>query len=141
MYFWDTSAILPILVHEPMSPVVESLARGDPALAVWWATRTECVSALARRARDGALDVKSETEARRVLSALAGAWSEVLPTDPLRTTAERLLSVHTLRAADALQIAAALQWCRGNPSNAGFVCLDSRLRDAARKEGFTVLPV
>jgi hypothetical protein len=45
-----------------------------------------------------------------------------------------------LRAADALQLAAALVWCQGDPLQHGFVCLDQRLREAARREGFTALP-
>ncbi|HSJ25022.1 MAG TPA: hypothetical protein VK929_10160 [Longimicrobiales bacterium] len=57
----------------------------------------------------------------------------------VRTTAMRLLRTHPLRAADALQLAAALAWA---PAPAGdvFVTLDERLATAATLEGFTVLP-
>jgi hypothetical protein len=47
---------------------------------------------------------------------------------------------HALRAADALQLAAALDWCDGNTRGESFVCLDDRLRGAAVLEGFRVLP-
>lgn len=65
---------------------------------------------------------------------------EVQPSDEVRHRVLRLLRVHALRAADALQLAAALTWCRERPSGAGLVCLDGRLRDAAAREGFNVLP-
>lgn len=44
------------------------------------------------------------------------------------------------RAADALQLAAALIACDEQPSLPPFVALDHRLADAARREGFRVLP-
>ncbi len=62
------------------------------------------------------------------------------PTDPIRRRAGRLLALHPLRGADALQLAAALAWCDEQPSGVSFVCLDERLREAALRESFTVLP-
>jgi predicted nucleic acid-binding protein len=138
--FWDTSAIVPLCVMEPVTPRVRQLAEADPALVVWWATRTECVSALARRRRDGQLSAAVEQRARRVLAALAAEWSEVLPSEPLRQRGERLLAVHPLRAADAFQLAAALLWSRGGTASHTVVSFDDRLREAARREGFEVLP-
>lgn len=38
MIFWDTSCIIPLLVAEPMSPVVRGILDGDPSIVVWWAT-------------------------------------------------------------------------------------------------------
>jgi hypothetical protein len=64
----------------------------------------------------------------------------VEPTLALRDRAGRLLATHPLRAGDALQLAAALVWCREAPHETPFVCLDARLRDAARAEGFAILP-
>ena len=47
--------------------------------------------------------------------------------------------VHPLRAADSLQLAAALASAEEDPSGVGFVCFDIRLNEAASREGFTVL--
>jgi len=138
--FWDTSAVVPLCVVEPATPQVRRLADADPSLVVWWGTRTECVSALARRRRDGQLAAQAEQRARRVLSVLAAEWSELLPSEPLRRRAERLLGVHALRAADALQLAAALLWARGDTATHAVVSFDERLREAARREGFQVVP-
>jgi uncharacterized protein len=51
-----------------------------------------------------------------------------------------VLATHALRAAEALQVAAALTWCDESPRGERFVCLDERLKQAARREGFDVLP-
>jgi predicted nucleic acid-binding protein len=138
--FWDTSAIVPLCVSEPATGVTRRLAAADPALVVWWATRTECISALARRRREGELPAADEQRARRALDALALEWSEVLPGPTLRQRAERLLAVHPLRAADAFQLAAALLWSRGETRTHEVVCFDERLRAAAQREGFQILP-
>ena len=140
MKFWDTSAIVPLLVIEPGTVNAKSILTGDSSVVVWWGTRTECVSALNRQIRDGSLRNEDERQARQVLRQLADAWSEVQPSELLRGTAERLLAVHALRAADAIQLAAALHWCQRQPMNRDVVSFDTPLRDAAYKEGFTILP-
>lgn len=140
MKFWDTSAVVPLCVDESASEPLLELAAEDGAIVVWWATRVECASAISRRRREAVLDENDESQCREVLTLLAGSWSEILPHEQLRITAERLLQVHSLRAADALQLAAALAWCAGKPVRHGFVCLDERLRSAAKREGFAVLP-
>jgi len=138
--FWDSSAVTPLLTSESSTPTIEDLAREDPAVVVWWTTSVECASALARLRRSGLLTEEGERDALAVLEALAGSWTEVRPGNALRATAMRLLRVHALRAADALQLAAALSWAEGDPRGRPFVCLDERLRTAAGREGFAVLP-
>lgn len=73
------------------------------------------------------------------LRALADAWQEILPAEPIRTTAERLLRVHPLRAADSLQLAAAIIAAEREPTTLEFVSLDDRLGEAASREGFRVV--
>jgi predicted nucleic acid-binding protein len=140
MRFWDSSAIAPLIASEPSSGPVQELLRSDPQVVVWWGARLECVSALRRREREGALDAAAVEQATGLLDTLADAWSEVLPSDLVRAQAERALAVHPLRAADSLQLAAALTWRREPARQADFVCLDYPLRDAAAREGFTLLP-
>lgn len=140
MRYWDSSAVLPLCVDEPHSHGVKELLTEDPAMIVWWGTVLECRSALARVSRESRLDQSGVEDAARILSSLAGAWTEVQPVDDVRHTAARLLRVHPLRAADALQLAAALVWSGLRPEGYDLVCLDDRLRAAARKEGFHVMP-
>ncbi len=140
MKYWDGSAVLPLLMAEPASAALRRVAESDGAMVVWWGTRIECVSALARRARENRLNAASVTRARQLLAALTANWSEVQPSDDLRLSAQRIVTVHSLRAADAMQLAGALAACRGATGNLPFVSLDTRLREAADREGFTVLP-
>lgn len=140
MGFWDASAVVPLALDEPRSKELAALVAADPSPAVWWGTRVECVSGLSRRERAGALRPAETRTAIEVLGALYGAWSEVQPGDVLRLRAERALAVHPLRAGDALQLAAALTWRGDSAGRHDFVCLDERLRDAAAREGFAILP-
>jgi uncharacterized protein len=138
--FWDTSAIVPLCVNEPTSAEVKVLLGNDPTLVVWWGTRLECLSAFMRQIREGNLSASGEGQARQVLSFLAQSWIEILPSVAVRSAAERLLAVHPLRAADALQLAAALQWRQRDAVDYEFVSFDNRLREAAYKERFLLCP-
>jgi predicted nucleic acid-binding protein len=139
MKFWDSSAILPLLLSEPGSDRISTLFRNDPSQAVWCLTEVEAISALARRTRKEISAEEAEI-ARRRLQKLADSWEEVASLDAVRLRAIRLLGTHALRAADALQLAAALVFCDERTESLPFVCLDDRLADAARKERFPVLP-
>jgi predicted nucleic acid-binding protein len=137
--FWDTSAIVPLVVQEPRAVAVRQALRDDPRLIVWWATLAECVSAISRLEREGAL---TATEAARGLANLRDAhqsWGEIEPGDRLRDIAIRLLRTHPLTTADALQLAAAITAADGEPRSLPFVTLDDRLARAAEREGFPVL--
>jgi predicted nucleic acid-binding protein len=140
MRFWDTSAILPLVSREPLSDEMRRLLEEDMGMVVWWATRVECVSAISRRAREGLLGTEGEKLARGLLDDLSESWTEARPTARLRGLAEQALTTHPLRAADALQLASALVWCGSQPRGCAFVCLDERLRTAASRSGFVLLP-
>ena len=141
MRFWDASAIVPLLMTEPATKTVQALAEKDPTMIVWWATEVECASAIARLEREAALDDEAATQAFDRLKHLAHAWHEVDPSDPIRETAVRFLRVHPLRAADAVQLAAAFIAAERRPSSLEIVTLDDRLAVAARKEGFVLIDV
>ena len=140
MRFWDTSAIAPLFVPESRTAQARALAAADPDMLVWWATQVECASALSRLERDETLDAKMMASASDRLAELADAWNEVEPNDLVRDSAVRFLRVHPLRAADALQLAAAFVAADHRPASLPFVTFDERLALAARKEGFP-LPV
>jgi predicted nucleic acid-binding protein len=139
MRFWDASAVVALIVDEPGHKESQTLMSEDPVMLVWWTTPVECVSALCRRERDGSLDSRQLRTASQRLHALADEWHEVMPTTALRSVAERMLRVHPLRAADALQLAAAVAAAEHEPESLPFVSLDDRLNDAAAKEGFPIV--
>jgi len=107
MKFWHASAIVPLLMSEATTKSVQAQAAGDPVMLVWWASEVECASAIARLERDGAFAASAANHAFDRLRRLAHTWHEVDPSNPIRETTVRLLRVHPLRAADALQLAAA----------------------------------
>ena len=77
-------------------------------------------------------------EARRRADRLFVALSHIVALEHVSERALRLLDVHDLRAADALQLAAALVASRERPQSIAFATLDQRLAIAARAEGFPV---
>lgn len=138
MRFWDSSAIVPLLVYEPESSRIQKLRDEDPNIAVWHWTPAECVSALERRRREG-LAEPLVAEALARLSALRTLWTEVSDYEAVRRRTERCLRLHTLRAADAGQLAAALVLTDRLGLTLPLVTLDGRLAAAACREGFEVL--
>jgi uncharacterized protein len=138
--YWDSSALLPLVVRERTSAAMSDLLTDDRDVLTWWASRIEAASALSRLGREGSLEDSALEAALHRLDTLARTWDEVLPTDPVRDHAIRLLRVHPLRAADALQLAAAVIASEHRPDSLPLVTLDQRLREAARREGFPVLP-
>jgi predicted nucleic acid-binding protein len=139
MKFWDSSAIIPLLVQEAMTSTVTEILTDDRHMHVWWATEIECVSSLSRLEREKVPSSIIETALDR-LSSLREEWSEIGAGTRVRETARRLLRVHALRAADSLQLAAASILAGGDPASVAIVCLDDRLREAARRESFQLLP-
>ena len=140
MKFWDSSALVPLVVAEPRTKIMRKIARHDESLAVWWGSLMECFSAFARLRREGNVSPAEEDSLRQALLLLAGSWTEILPSEDLRTVAAQLLLRHPLRAADSFQLAAAFFWSGKSPTGTEFVCLDDRLGEAARREGFTIVP-
>ncbi len=138
MRFWDSPALVPLMLTQPRTERAKQLLKEDPELVVWWGSAVECASAIARLHRDGHLTQSEEQAARALLDLLRSSWFEVQPSDGVREQALRILRLHPLRAADALQLAAALEWA-GAPPDGGFVTFDDRLQDAAQREGFTTL--
>ncbi len=139
MKFWDASALVPLLIDETTTKRLTALAVADPVMLVWWGSEVECVSAIARLERDGAIEADGVESALARLKLLAVSWHEVDASDALRASAVRVLRVHPLRAADALQLAAAFEACERRPASLDFITLDDRLATAARREGFPVL--
>jgi len=138
--FWDTSAIIPVLLPEPRSAALTEALASDREVTMWWGTPVECLSAIYRRHRETPVPGPLLTVALERLRALIEDADSVAPTDEVRRRAGRLVAAHPLRAADALQLGAALVWCEEQSHGEAFVCLDDRLREAARREGFTLTP-
>ena len=140
MKFLDSCAVIPLCVDEPFSESVRSIAHEDEGFVAWWGTSIECCSAFARYRREHKISMDEERLFRGLINTLVESWNEIIPSEEVRTLASRLLLRYPLRAADSLQLAAAVIWSGYQQDNHEFVCLDKRLRDAAQAEGFKVLP-
>lgn len=140
MRFWDSSALVSLVAGQSAAEQLKEMVEGDGGLALWWATRVESIAAIWGLCRRGAFDEANAQRAVEEVEAFVSDADEVAPADGIREMARRLLRVHSLRAADALQLAAALVWAGPDPSGVGFVCLDRRLGGAAAREGFAVVP-
>jgi uncharacterized protein len=136
--FWDASALVPLCVQEETSRQAHSYLRKFMPV-VWWGSPVEVHSAIARLHRRGKLKDVEKQGALSRLDLLSRGWGEILPDDRVRDLATRLLDTHELRAADSLQLAAALTWCQQRPAKRNFVCADQRLSKAAATSGFFVI--
>jgi predicted nucleic acid-binding protein len=136
--YWDASALVALCVAETATPALRRLV-GD-GIVTWGVSAVEIASAIERRARDGSLTSTERVAARSALGELAASWTDISALGPVRERALRLVAAHPLRAADAMQLGAALVAVMDRPAGHSFVCTDARLRDAAVREGFDVLP-
>ena len=127
------------MIADRDSPLVRTWAQRDPSIVTWAFTRLELVSAVERRAREGAITPAQRRDALGRFAQLAHAWDEVADLLPVRRLAIQLLARHPLRAADSAQLAAALLAAESDPGSMTFVCLDERLAQAAEREGLETL--
>lgn len=137
--FWDTSGIVPLCCLQPQTAQARRTARLYARQVTWWATSVEAISSFNRLYREAALTGTGRQQALARLDYLRRRWNEVEPSDEVRHGAERLLGVHRLRAADALQLSAALVWCGGTARGRHFIGADGDLTAAAEAEGFVVI--
>jgi predicted nucleic acid-binding protein len=136
--FWDASALVPLCVHQTASLQAQAHLR-RLAPVVWWGSMVEVHSAISRLNRTAKMTDIEKRGALARLDMLSRGWREILPADNLRNLAGQLLDIHELKAADSLQLAAALTWCQQRSSKRNFVCADHRLAEAAKAAGFSVL--
>ncbi|MDE2926317.1 MAG: type II toxin-antitoxin system VapC family toxin [Acidobacteriota bacterium] len=140
MRYWDASAVVPLIIAETKSGWAHDRLAEDDRIITWAWTRTEIVSAIERRTREEALTRLQRRNLLRQFDAFASHWDEVTDILAVRVRANLLLARHSLRAADAGQLAAAMLVQEQLSSPLTFVCLDQRLSIAAELEGLDVMP-
>ncbi len=140
MRFWDTSALLALVVRGEESERIEALLRRDPEIVLWWGTPVECAGGLGAAVRDERLAKDDLAKAKAVLEHLRQRAFEIQALEEVRARALRILALHSLRAGQAMELAAALVWCRERTRGVSFVAVEDNLRQAAALEGFRVLP-
>ncbi|HUH94591.1 MAG TPA: type II toxin-antitoxin system VapC family toxin [Casimicrobiaceae bacterium] len=140
MRFWDTSALVPLLVAERSSRAVAELYRTDQHIAVAWTAAIECTSACVRQHRERRISDALLTRLLERLRGLSASWHVAEPSAEVRVGAERLVARHGLRVGDAIQLASAVSMTDPGGPAVDLVCLDRRLTLAATAEGLHVVP-
>ena len=140
MRFWDTSALMHLVVRQARHAEAERWLSEDGLVAAWTLTQIEMLSAVHRLAREGQLDGPTARATERSVADVMSRAHLVSDVRGVKTRAQRLLRTHALRAADALQLAAALAWASDQPSDRVLHTFDARLGRAAEREGFRVIP-
>lgn len=140
MRFWDSSALIPLLIREDTSNDLRALLAADMAIAASFITTLEIGSALWQRHHNDELSADEHAAADDAFEKLNESWSEIGDFFDAREIALELITRHVLRSGDAIQLASALIACAQNPALLTFVTLDQDLASAARAEGFTVVP-
>jgi len=133
--FWDASALVPLCAGQVSSSRATKHYNNYP-IVIWWGTPVEIAGALARLVRMQQLTPGELAKAHAMLLKLAVEWSVIDPVEQVRRRALDAIGQYSLRAADALQLAAALEWCQGRPQGKTFLTADHRLRQAANLAGF-----
>jgi len=137
--YWDASALVPLFIEEASTSEVDGWRAADPGITTWMMTRVEVISGIARRKREWPQLLAGWNRAIREVHEVASRWTEISDAAATRLHAERIVMDYPLRAADALQLGAAIVAADGDPQSLELVTLDRRLADAARREGFPVL--
>jgi len=140
MKFWDSSAIVPLIVDEEETDYCLNTLSGDQDMLIWCLSKVEVISALCRLVREKSLIEAEFQKAKKHLNDIVERSHEVTVIKKVSARALRLLEVHPLRAADACQLASALVATQEEPDILAIVCFDQRLMKAATKEGFVVNP-
>jgi predicted nucleic acid-binding protein len=135
--FLDASVLVTLCVNQvptPQALLYESKYR----IVVWWATQVEIASALVRSLRRQEITPNEFAHAKLQAKGIANLWDVIAPSAKVALDACAILERYPLRAADALQLAAALEWCEGKPKGEVFLTFDLRLREAAGLAGFAL---
>jgi hypothetical protein len=93
--------VIPLLALEATRARLLELLEQDPQVLIWWGTTVEIASALARREREQLLSADEVSSAMALARQLTDSWHEIVPSDAVRRTAERLLRMHPLRRQSA----------------------------------------
>lgn len=107
-FYFDTSAIIPLLVREPATPRCLALWADADTIVSSALTLVEAHSALALAHRTGRLTASEHEAARAVLDARWADVTTITPSDETLRVAADLTASHALRAYDAIQFASAL---------------------------------
>lgn len=132
--YFDTSALLKLILQEPGSTTAERAARASTRLHAVTVLLAEAGAALASAHRSDRLTAASYAVAKDSLAAIWASFFAVVPDVALARRAATLAEREALRGYDAVHLAAALE-----VQADAFVCADTNLMRAARNRRLRVI--
>ena len=142
MYYVDTSAVVKRFVNERGTPWMQAFSVPPTIFFTASLTFVELMSTFNRRQRDGSIDSTVYADLMRDLTIQWATYTVIRLTNTILSKTRPLLERHPLRAADAIQLASALQAnaplvAAGLPPLT-FLSADDRLLLAAHAEGLPI---
>jgi len=139
MIYWDSSAVVASILNEKTGKDVDKFVASIPESRFYTAiiTPLEIESALQRKLREKSISAKGADTGRVTAAEFRKAAFLVAAEHNVLDAALHLQKIYGLRPADAVQLASARVGTE-NPSKVHFLCLDSKLNEAAKREGFHV---
>lgn len=137
MLYWDTSALFAFLIAERHSAKLRAFiqAQGTSSAYTAMITPLELESAIQRRLTERSLTLR-EADTARLFGVEFRKNAFLVPLDQnALDTALHLQKIYGLRPGDAIQLASA-RLGTDNPSRVSFLCMDEKLTEAAKREGF-----
>jgi uncharacterized protein len=128
--FFDSSAFAKRYVEEPGSQTVDLLCQEATEVALSVLCVPEIISALIRRVREDLLTHRQYRDAKQYLAQDIRDAVIVNLVPQVVSACTKILEASPVRAADALQVACALEW-----KTELFVSADKRQISAAKKAG------
>ncbi|MGH7813533.1 MAG: type II toxin-antitoxin system VapC family toxin [Candidatus Binataceae bacterium] len=138
--YFDTSVLVKGYLGEDGSRLARDLTRRF-RLVSCAIVYLEAASAFSRRRVAGEIDERAYQATTARLRADRAHWELVGVNDSLLTRAEEVITRTTVRALDALHIAAALVFQESSGMRLPFITADARQANAARSMGLQVTPV
>jgi predicted nucleic acid-binding protein len=136
--FWDSSSLVPLCTTQASSAQAQQLVK-EYSIVAWWSTPIEVASAIQRLTRTGEITQQESMTAYQRRKKLLRACREIQATETVREQAEVLIQNYPLKAADALQIAAAWVWTMGDPAGSTLISGDRQVLTVAKDLGFTAI--
>lgn len=134
--YLDSSVLVKLYIDEPDSEAVAARVRLADLVATASLTYAEVCATFARRRREGQLTASEHRTLRRRFDADWTTFLIVDADDPLVRAAGSLTDSHSLRGADAIQLASFERLLAGaDDDGIEFLCADDRLTGAARHLG------
>ena len=128
------------LLGEPSGPLARDALATAEAIAASDLTLLECDRALIRGVATGEVGAAEAARARALLNRAAAHWNLLRIDSEVVDRARRPFPAEPLRALDAIHLASALTVAAHVPDLA-LLSFDRRIRRAARRLGFSIVPV